>query len=116
MGCGSSRNGKTAIDSSRILPIQTKNSKEERVLDKFHEIDSGVTCLENNSSNGTKASRITIIHFNDVYNIEPRDQEPVGGASRFVTKVNDFSAENPLILFSGDCLNPSLRKCTLYSG
>ena len=116
MGCGSSRNSKNVFDSSHILPIQTKSSKEEPALDKFHEIDSGLTCIDNNSSNSTEDSSITIIHFNDVYNIEPRDQEPVGGASRFVTKVNEFSVENPLILFSGDCLNPSLRKCTFYSG
>lgn len=54
-----------------------------------------------------KRDKITIIHFNDVYNIEPRDQEPVGGAARFITKVRSFPNE-PLILFSGDCLNPSL--------
>ena len=56
------------------------------------------------------ASELTIIHFNDVYNIEPRDTDPVGGAARFVTKVQSFSDKNPLVLFSGDCLNPSLSK------
>ena len=56
------------------------------------------------------ASDITILHFNDVYNIEPRDQEPVGGAARFVTKVRSFGEKEPLILFSGDCLNPSLSE------
>jgi 5'-nucleotidase len=51
---------------------------------------------------------ITIVHFNDVYNIEPGTQEPVGGAARFVTAVQRLSDRNPLILFSGDALNPSL--------
>jgi hypothetical protein len=32
------------------------------------------------------AKRISIIHFNDVYNVEARDIEPVGGAAKFVQK------------------------------
>jgi hypothetical protein len=31
--------------------------------------------------------RISLLHFNDVYNIDAREQEPCGGAARFVTKV-----------------------------
>lgn len=34
-----------------------------------------------------KEKLLTILHFNDVYNIEARNQEPCGGAARFVTKV-----------------------------
>ncbi len=30
------------------------------------------------------ATTISIVHFNDVYNIQERDTEPVGGAPRFV--------------------------------
>lgn len=33
------------------------------------------------------ARRLTIIHFNDVYNIEPAAKEPVGGAARLVGQV-----------------------------
>jgi len=51
---------------------------------------------------------ITIVHFNDVYNVEPRTQEPVGGAARFKTAVQRLSDRDPLILFCGDALNPSL--------
>ena len=51
---------------------------------------------------------LTIIHFNDVYNIEERDKEPVGGASRFKTACS--SIEDPLVLFSGDALSPSNSK------
>lgn len=54
-----------------------------------------------------KPTVLKILHFNDVYNIEPREQEPVGGAARFVTKIKSIENE-PLILFSGDILNPSL--------
>lgn len=55
---------------------------------------------------------LTIIHFNDVYDIFPSDTEPVGGAARFAKLVKEYSepphsGSPPLILFSGDCLNPS---------
>ncbi|XP_071785238.1 mannosylglucosyl-3-phosphoglycerate phosphatase-like [Asterias amurensis] len=51
---------------------------------------------------------ITILHFNDVYNVEPKDREPVGGAARFATIIKSFLPENPLVFFSGDALNPSI--------
>jgi len=51
---------------------------------------------------------ITIIHFNDVYNIESGTQDPMGGAARFKTAVQRLSDRDPLILFSGDALNPSM--------
>nr|XP_054748733.1 snake venom 5'-nucleotidase-like [Lytechinus pictus] len=50
---------------------------------------------------------LTIIHFNDVYNIESGDGV-CGGAARFATVVKAYSDCNPLVLFSGDCLNPSI--------
>ena len=49
---------------------------------------------------------LTILHFNDVYDIFANDEEPVGGAARFCKAVKDIKGD-PLILFSGDCLNPS---------
>ena len=52
-------------------------------------------------------STFSILHFNDVYEVEGRDKEPVGGADRFKTMVNSFSHLNPLILFSGDAFSPS---------
>jgi 5'-nucleotidase len=63
------------------------------------------------------ASRqLTILHFNDVYNIDVSSkQEPVGGAARFVHAVKQQkqaiqqeTGHEPLVLFSGDCFNPSL--------
>ena len=59
------------------------------------------------------AKKLNIIHFNDVYNVEPRTQEPVGGASRFLTvlkKLYNQSPENTLVFFSGDAFSPSLCK------
>nr|XP_049701815.1 snake venom 5'-nucleotidase isoform X1 [Helicoverpa armigera] len=52
---------------------------------------------------------VVIIHFNDVYNIEPTTTtEPVGGALRFSTAVKALQHLNPLVLFSGDVFSPSM--------
>lgn len=61
-------------------------------------------------SNVKDPTTITILHFNDVYNIEPREQDPVGGAARFKTAVDNLRNLNPLVLFSGDVFNPSLSE------
>lgn len=56
-------------------------------------------------------AQLTIIHFNDIYNIEPNSaREPIGGAARFLTAVKSFQHLNPLVLFSGDAFSPSMRK------
>ena len=57
---------------------------------------------------------ITIVHFNDVYNIEFGSQEPVGGAARFKTAVQRLADRDPLILFSGDALNPALMSSVTH--
>jgi len=62
------------------------------------------------NSSPVPSRTITIVHFNDVYNIESRTQEPVGGAARFVTDVSQLASSNPLVLFSGDAFNPSISK------
>ncbi|KAG8194114.1 hypothetical protein JTE90_003053 [Oedothorax gibbosus] len=51
---------------------------------------------------------VTILHFNDCYNVESQAAEPVGGASRFCTALKSFSDLEPLILFSGDIFAPSI--------
>lgn len=56
-------------------------------------------------------AHLKIIHFNDIYNVEPNSsREPVGGAARFLTVIKSFANLNPLILFSGDAFSPSIRK------
>ncbi len=59
---------------------------------------------------------LRFLHFNDVYHLDPSSAEPVGGAARFQTVVNEyqsasrFSGQPELItLFSGDAFNPSLE-------
>ncbi|XP_017471282.1 PREDICTED: 5'-nucleotidase isoform X1 [Rhagoletis zephyria] len=52
---------------------------------------------------------LTILHYNDVYNVEPNcGKEPVGGAARFCTAIKSFSHLEPLVLFSGDIFSPSM--------
>ncbi|CAK7212117.1 hypothetical protein SCUCBS95973_001333 [Sporothrix curviconia] len=59
---------------------------------------------------------LRILHFNDVYHLDPSSAEPVGGAARFQTAVEEyrtaerFKGQSDLItLFSGDAFNPSLE-------
>ena len=59
---------------------------------------------------GRAADTVTLIHYNDVYNVEPRETEPVGGAARFATAVKTYADLEPLILFSGDIFAPSISK------
>ncbi|XP_051525905.1 trifunctional nucleotide phosphoesterase protein YfkN-like [Myxocyprinus asiaticus] len=51
---------------------------------------------------------LTILHFNDVYEIQARSEEPVGGAARFASALRKYRHLNPFVAFSGDCLSPSV--------
>lgn len=57
---------------------------------------------------------LTLLHFNDVYNVESFDKEPVGGAARFCTALKSFAHLNPLVLFSGDVFAPSFSNSLQY--
>eukprot|EP00092_Neocalanus_flemingeri_P029929 GFUD01032495.1.p1 GENE.GFUD01032495.1~~GFUD01032495.1.p1 ORF type:complete len:307 (+),score=77.60 GFUD01032495.1:110-1030(+) len=59
-------------------------------------------------------SLLTILHYNDVYNISSRWREPVGGYRRFLTKLKSHKDKNPLVLFSGDALSPSLQSTVTH--
>lgn len=59
---------------------------------------------------------LRLVHYNDVYHLDPSSAEPVGGAARFVTLVNEYRSHERyqgqpalLTLFSGDVFNPSLE-------
>ena len=61
-------------------------------------------------------SDLRLLHFNDVYNLNPSSSDPVGGIARFQTLCNyyhqtaTFPKQPSLItLFSGDAFNPSLE-------
>ncbi|XP_033113355.1 uncharacterized protein LOC117113950 [Anneissia japonica] len=64
-------------------------------------------------TSNAKRQEITILHFNDVYNITQRHVEPVGGAARFATMIRRYMDLHPLVFFSGDALNPSIMSSLL---
>ena len=51
--------------------------------------------------------KLTLLHFNDVYNLEG---EGCAGAARFSTAIKSYSHLNPLVVFCGDVVSPSLCK------
>lgn len=66
------------------------------------------------SLNISQMVELELVHFNDVYHVSPSKDEPVGGSSRFVSKINQVLTEStapdkPMVLFSGDAFNPSLE-------
>ncbi|EAU39585.1 conserved hypothetical protein [Aspergillus terreus NIH2624] len=59
---------------------------------------------------------LRLIHYNDVYHVEPGSAEPVGGVPRFQSVVNYYRSDprfagqpDILTFFSGDAFNPSLE-------
>src|SRR5690606_28428885 len=58
---------------------------------------------------------LLILHFNDVYEIEPVDGGERGGAARVATLIEERQAAAPLILFSGDTFSPSLMS-SIFQG
>ncbi|KAJ6788819.1 hypothetical protein PWT90_02822 [Aphanocladium album] len=65
---------------------------------------------------GDGAPDLRILHYNDVYHVDPSSAEPVGGFARFMTMCKEyqtgsqFAGQSKLItLFSGDAFNPSLE-------
>ena len=81
------------------------------VLDSNREV-----LYRNFNAEKTKTYReLRIIHFNDVYNIEGRKHEPVGGAARFKTALEILrKKKNSIVLFSGDAVSPSLCKWLFF--
>lgn len=74
---------------------------------------SEMGAVSENTTNGNDAAdtkkSLTILHYNDVYNIDQQvKNEPIGGAARFCTAIHSFEHLNPLVLFSGDAFNPSM--------
>ncbi|KAH6612832.1 Metallo-dependent phosphatase-like protein [Chaetomium sp. MPI-SDFR-AT-0129] len=59
---------------------------------------------------------IRLLHYNDVYHLDPSSAEPAGGVARFITvckeyrEADRFKGQPDLVtLFSGDVFNPSLE-------
>lgn len=61
-----------------------------------------------------QAKTLTIIHYNDVYELRGTDKDVCGGADRFCQIVNQLRLKhNALVLFSGDLWNPSKLSTTM---
>ena len=78
--------------------------------------EAGATVATAAPSAVAPASSITILHFNDVYNIE-HGGKPSGGAARFVAAIRAQKEADPdaLVFFSGDAFNPSIMS-TMTAG
>lgn len=50
---------------------------------------------------------LTVLHFNDVYQLDPTNGGKTGGAARVATIVAKYGDKDPLVLFSGDLLGSS---------
>ena len=72
--------------------------------------------ITHSSGDSSGPPDLRILHFNDVYHVDPSSAEPVGGVARFQTLCkyyrNDerFKGQPKLLtFFSGDAFNPSLE-------
>lgn len=115
-----------------VIQIQTKNPNlipsggaSPLLLKTLLKTTDGAQSNQDNTTNGLQGSSkdslnqkamnssnnktLTVLHYNDVYNIDQNTlTEPVGGAARFKTAIKSFAHLNPLVLFSGDAFNPSM--------
>jgi 5'-nucleotidase len=87
-------------------------SPEEAGLDK----GESITYSSPDVPNINRPPDVRILHYNDVYHVDPSSSEPVGGVARFQTLVNyyrddtRFAGQPELVtVFSGDAFNPSLE-------
>eukprot|EP00468_Gymnochlora_sp_CCMP2014_P003650 CAMPEP_0167755044 /NCGR_PEP_ID=MMETSP0110_2-20121227/8605_1 /TAXON_ID=629695 /ORGANISM="Gymnochlora sp., Strain CCMP2014" /LENGTH=675 /DNA_ID=CAMNT_0007640987 /DNA_START=29 /DNA_END=2056 /DNA_ORIENTATION=+ len=109
--CGCDRSIDEEKVETLLQEIKNKDALIEAQKREIEALKSGKTeenmdTLIKNDSSPKKCS-LTILHFNDVYNIEPMN-EYQGGAARFMSMVKSFDKDKPLILFSGDAFNPSV--------
>ncbi|KAB5540586.1 Metallo-dependent phosphatase-like protein [Coniochaeta sp. 2T2.1] len=65
---------------------------------------------------GKSAPDLRILHYNDVYHLDPSSAEPVGGIGRFITVCREYKESEKykgqpdlVTLFSGDVFSPSLE-------
>ncbi|CAG2174657.1 unnamed protein product, partial [Oppiella nova] len=82
------------------------NRESKRLVSRMPSFDAIASEDNNNSTNGSTI--VSILHFNDSYNVESRSVEPSGGAPRLVTAFNAHKHCDPLVLFSGDIMAPSI--------
>lgn len=77
---------------------------------------AGPTVTFSSRQADTSPPDLRIIHYNDVYHLDPSSAEPQGGIGRFITVCNEYREDKRfdgqsklLTFFSGDAFNPSLE-------
>lgn len=82
---------------------------------KAPSLEPSVTFSSGQDVNNTPPD-LRLIHYNDVYHLDPSSAEPVGGIARFISVCKEyrgaerFRGQPELVtLFSGDVFNPSLE-------
>ena len=55
-----------------------------------------------------KNETFSVLHFNDVYDLQPEQNEPKAGAAYFKALLDRYRKQNTLTLFSGDVFAPSV--------
>mmetsp|Transcript_27819 Transcript_27819/g.47100 ORF Transcript_27819/g.47100 Transcript_27819/m.47100 type:complete len:669 (-) Transcript_27819:178-2184(-) len=98
---------KLEIESKATNAISSSSTASKIKTPEISE-DQQVPELEPYKGGSDDAKEFVILHFNDVYNIQPVNEKSGGGASRFYTMVEKYRSMRPLILFSGDCFAPSV--------
>jgi len=80
---------------------------------KFHQINTEISEVKTKLKKSI--GQFSILHFNDVYDVFGGKQ---GGVARFtaafrarLNAIESQTGQRPLVLFSGDCLNPSMLSC-----
>ncbi|KAH8879186.1 Metallo-dependent phosphatase [Thozetella sp. PMI_491] len=75
-----------------------------------------VSTFSSGQASASSPPDLRLLHYNDVYHLDPSSSEPAGGVARFVTVCKEyrsadrFQGQPKLItLFSGDVFNPSLE-------
>ena len=93
-----------------LLKLSPSTSRSDVTANGTSSTSNTVEDPNTMASNGNASTKkLTILHYNDVYNIDPNTlSEPVGGAARFCTAMKSFQSDNPIVLFSGDAFNPSM--------
>ena len=91
-----------------VAPLRLHINSPRAGDDDGREADA--QALPPSSGAGASAGVLTLLHFNDVYEISSSKAEPAGGAARFSTAVRRARARAgpSLLLFSGDAVSPSL--------
>lgn len=106
MGCSVSKVSRVVSSQNQLVHPESQPSSQSPASATAASFSSHQT--EQAFAPGAKMEEtLTIVHFNDVYNVEEGEKEPIGGAARFKTKVDGLQGLSPLVIFSGDALNPS---------